>query len=281
MELPVVKTKTQYTKYVNILQAELQTATEENGETLLPAQIERLQTKLDALAAKYQDDEELGASRYKLYELQALIYYFQHNDEAALTFIQYAVTVMGESYPKAERLIEKLSQQPEQKPDLTKAEKRKKLIGVEGWLAWFVVGLIVTTLLTVFRFFSDGFLSNSDIGTFNTYQAGLGDSFQQITAFENVAIIVYVTLLIISIVFILRHRKVGKKLVIIMLLFGAVYGIIDYATASSLFDSSNLTQYVQPELNRYAGDISRSIAAALVWIPYFLVSRRVKATLTK
>jgi hypothetical protein len=281
MELPVVKTKTQYTKYVNILQAELQTATEENSETLLPAQIERLQTRLDALAAKYQDDEELGASRYKLYELQALLYYFQHNDEAALTFIQYAVTAKGESYPKAERLIEKLGQQPERVVELTKAEKRKKLIGIEGWLAWFVVGLIITALVTTYRFFADGFLSSSDIDTYNQYQAGLGDTFQQLTAAENLAIIVYIVLVIISIIFIFRRRKAAKILVIVTLAFGALYGTVDYALGAAFFESANLTQYVQSALDKTAADVGRSVIGAFIWIPYFLVSKRVKATLTK
>ena len=44
-------------------------------------------TKLDALADKYQYSEEISTARYKLYELQALVHYFDGDDDGALDFI--------------------------------------------------------------------------------------------------------------------------------------------------------------------------------------------------
>ena len=279
MELPVAKNRPAYTKAMNLLQAELQTETEE-GQQLATDQLEKFQSKLDAIAAKYQNDEELGSIRYKLYELQALLHYFRHNDQIALEFINTAISVRGASYPKAERLIGRLNQikSPER---LTKAERRKKLIGVEGWLAWFIVGLMITTIITIFNFFNDGFLSNSDVNTINQYQSGLGDSVQLLANFENIALVIYVALLVVSIVSVLRHRRISKTIVIITLLFGTLYSIADYTMGSSLFSAPDLAQYVQPALEKAAGDAGRGTIAAIVWIPYFLISKRVRATLTK
>ena len=278
MELPVVKTKTQYTKYVNILQAELQTATEENGETLLPAQIERLQTKLDALAAKYQDDEELGASRYKLYELQALIYYFQHNDEAALTFIQYAVTAKGESYPKAERLIDKLSLPPERATELTKAEKRTKLIGVEGWLALFSVGLVVTIVVLVIAVLGYGSTFN-DIESIRYSAPEMYQSFQAALWFEILYQLAAVILGIYTVIMLAKHRKRAKYTAIIFMLVLSISSVIDYGWVSYLISTYSID--AASSLKDTANGVTRSIVYAVIWIPYFSFSRRVKATLTK
>lgn len=278
MELPVVKKKTQYTKYVNILQAELQTATEENGAILLPAQIERLQTKLDALAAKYQDDEELGTSRYKLYELQALIYYFQHNDEAALTFIQYAVTAKGESYPKAERLIDKLSLPPERATELTKAEKRIKLIGVEGWLALFSVGLVVTIVVLVIAVLGYGSTFN-DIESIRYSAPEMYQSFQPALWFEILYQLAAVILGIYTVIMLAKHRKRAKYTAIIFMLVLSIGSVIDYGWVSYLISTYSID--TASSLKDTANGVTRSIVYAVIWIPYFSFSRRVKATLTK
>lgn len=288
MDLPLTKLRQEYTDEIKVIEANIKDIASGSAPREL---YDYSQNKLDNLAKRFQYEEQLGAARYKLYELQALLYYFQNRDDEALAFIQQAVKVKGTSYKRAEQLIDQIESAPAApiqtestaaEENLTKQEKRKKLIGVDGWLALYVLGLFIGTIITVYNFFDGGIgLSSSTIDTLNQYQSGLGDTFSTLTTFENMALVVYAALLISAIVLILRRKKVAKSIAIAGMIFGAVYSVVDYAVASSLFDSANLTQYVQSELNSAAGYAGRDIMVALIWIPYFLVSKRAKATLTK
>jgi len=286
MQLPHSKTRQTYIDQVKVIEANLKDATSGEKDKALLTQVQK---RLDSLAEKYQFSEEIGTARYKLYELQALVHYFNGYDDDALDFINQAIETRGETYAKAEKLKKQLSLGDQYvtkttNPDkMTKEQQRKHKIGLEGWLALFIVGQILALLITVFRFFSDGFMSSSDISALNEYEHGLGDTLQALTAFENTAVIVYVALLITMLVLLFRKRKLAKPFAIATLIFAAVYGIIDYATASSVFESSGLAgnAEIQSMMSKYSGDVGRSVIGVLIWVPYFLISKVVKRTHTK
>lgn len=288
MELPYAKHREKYVELIKELEEELKSITG-NGE-VSDLSLHDIQQKLDIVADKYQGDEKIGTARYKLYELQAFIHYFEHQDDKALDFIDQAVDLRGSTYPKAEKLKDALASNDNTKAPgytyeskMSKAERRQKLIGLEGWLALFVVGQVLALLITVFRLFTGGTLSPSDVSALNQYQTGLGDTIQNLTVFENLMIVTYIVLIITTLVMLFKKRKLAKSFAIATLVFAAIYGIVDYAIASSVFDSSGLSQNseLQSLLSKYAGDIGRSIIAAFIWVPYFMVSKRVKATLIK
>jgi hypothetical protein len=101
MQLPHSTTQADYIKQVKAIEAELKDAT---SDELDKEHLEKLQAKLDTLAERYQHNEEIGPARYKLYELQALVHYFNNSDEDALDFINSAIAIRGDDYPRAEKI---------------------------------------------------------------------------------------------------------------------------------------------------------------------------------
>lgn len=111
MELPHSKKRQDYIDEIKVIEANIKDAAD--GEA--PQELfDHAQKKLDKLAERFQDDKEIGSAKYKMYELQALLHYFQNNDEAALDFMHEAIKAKGGSYKRAEQLIEKIESSEKQ-----------------------------------------------------------------------------------------------------------------------------------------------------------------------
>lgn len=109
MQLPSTKARELYSKEIKRIEAFLKDAMD-SPSTDTP--LSDIQEDLDLLAERYQDDAAIGSTRYKLYELQAIIYYFEGKDQEALDFIQVAIETRGSSYVRAENLIRKIESKP-------------------------------------------------------------------------------------------------------------------------------------------------------------------------
>lgn len=284
MQLPHSKAQASYTEQVKIIEANLKNAAAGEKNNAL---LQQLQKRLDALAEKYQYNEEIGIARYKLYELQALLHYLNGNADDALDFIDQAIEMRGDNYPRAEQLKAQLLASPQalttttiEPINMTKQERRKKLIGLEGWLALFIVSVSLGILLEVINLVGYG-------STFNDLVSFQGDAPDFVAAmnpvlwFEILTNVLSIGWALLLIVLLAQRKKLAKDIAVVYLVLNAVFLIIDYVWAASVFDTFNVTQYVQTELSDAMRDVAKGVLAVFVWTPYFLVSKRVKATLTK
>ena len=278
MQLPHSKTRQAYIEQVKIIEANLKDATSGEQNNALLAQVQK---RIDALATKYQYSEEIGAARYKLYELQALVHYFSGQDDDALDFINQAMR--GDSYSRAEKLKAQLLAKTHVtkttgSKNLTKQERRKNLIGLEGWLAFFVVGLGIAILYNVIQLFTYP-SAFSEIESARSQAPGFVSAMMPALWFEVFQFAALAAIAIWLIVLLAQHKQLAKHVAIAFLVANIVLGIVDYAWASSIFSDYNIN--VDSEISKQGGAIGRSIIASCIWIPYFFVSKRVKATLTK
>lgn len=283
MQLPHSKAAQGYKEQIKTVELNLREATSgERDDSLLSM----VQKRLDALAEKYQYNEEIGAARYKLYELQALVHYFNGHDDDALDFINQAIETRGENYPKAEKLKQQLSLgdsyvSKTTNPDkMTKQQRRDQKIGLEGWLAFFVVGVSLGILLGIINLFGYPSVFN-DLASIQAQAPEFVAAMTPALWFEILSNVASIALAIWLIVLLAQHKKLAKTVAIVYLVSSALLFIVDYAWISSIFDNFNLGSEAQRELSSAAGDSGRSIIGAFIWVPYFLISKRVKRTLTK
>lgn len=272
MQLPHSENRQKYIDQIKVVEANLKDATSGEKDKALLALVQK---RLDSLAEKYQFSEEIGTARYKLYELQALVHYFNGHDDDALDFINQAIETRGETYVKAEKIKKRLSLGDSYvtktaNPDkMTKEQRRKQKIGLEGWLAFFTVGVILSVILYLVAaglwVYNLGNLSN----TADDFAAGLLSpyySFLMLTSFMMAALAAWLLYLL------FKWKKLARWIGIVLLSLSISISFIDYIWYANL-----MTQL--SGLDPQRGDAS--VGWAIVWIIYLCVSKRVKRTLTK
>lgn len=272
MQLPQSQARQKYIEQIKVVEANLKDATSGEKDKTLLAQVQK---RLDSLADKYQFSEEIGTARYKLYELQALVHYFNGHDDDALDFINQAIETRGESYAKAEKLKKQLSLGDSYvakttNPDkMTKEQRRSQKIGLEGWLAFFTVTVALSTLAySALAIFSIINLNNLP-STADAYASSLLSPYYGFLAFAG-AIMAGVGIWLI--VLLAKWKRLARWMGIAFMSSSVLIAFADYTWYADL-----LTKLSGLGENSASG----GTLVAILWIIYLCISKRVKRTLTK
>mgnify|MGYP006141242801 FL=1 len=155
----------------------------------------------------------------------------------------------------------------------------KKLDGIGGWLLLVAFGLIVTPIRVSLMIVQTHLPMFSD-GTWNALTSPASEHYHWLWAplllFEMAGNILLVLLALVTLCFFFMKSKYTPRLFITWLVFGLVFVVADYALAEQIPLIAG--QPTDPESIR---EIVRSVVGAAIWVPYFLVSKRVKATFTR
>ncbi|USR65240.1 DUF2569 domain-containing protein [Providencia stuartii] len=151
---------------------------------------------------------------------------------------------------------------PKPKPELT---------GIGGWLILPMLGIVLSVIILPFAIYGQNIqvieywdeLTNSQSDTFIPL-------FKELIYFELLGNAILYTLLLFLCYVFFTKKKLTIKIYIFFQLFALVLTISDIILAGVLLDLEVEASDIR--------DIFRALIGCAIWIPYFLVSKRVKNT---
>ena len=154
--------------------------------------------------------------------------------------------------------------------------KVEDLRGIRGWLILIVIGLVFSPLRIGLMLQKD-FLPLFSDGTWEVLTSPSSEVYHRLwgplIAFEIVGNLTTITLALFTLYFLFKRSRHTPKIAIAWLLIGLVFVVSDFFFAQMI--PAIADQPADPETSR---EITRSIVGAAIWVPYFLISKRVKAT---
>lgn len=151
--------------------------------------------------------------------------------------------------------------------------------GIGGWLILVIIGLVGSICRISWSLYHDHFQvigSGSLAQLMDPANAAYHPSWAPLIAFEIVANLISIALAIATLVLLFKHSRHVRWVGVAWLLGSLVLVVGDYVFAQQI-----PLVAAQPLDEDTVREIFRSVVGALIWVPYFLVSRRVRATCTR
>lgn len=228
------------------------------------ANVEKAQAILNKTSeALIAASDVIGSRLYIVYENQAMLHWIDGNEDDARDFANIARRTkgVGDLLTKtANDLLGNAKVVAKIKPVGPDA----KLVGLNGWFAWISVGIILSAVLTIVNI----------VSLISASSQYFGNNYGWFFYFELFAGLALIVLAILYLVYLSKRSKKAKTMAIIFIIGGFLISVIDSSIASSIYTSVGASI----PADMYS-DASRSLVSVLLWVPYFLISRRVKLTL--
>ena len=155
----------------------------------------------------------------------------------------------------------------------------QKLEGIGGWLILVLIGLVVSPIRIGMHAYQNFAPIFSD-GTWEALTSPSSEAYHKLWAplisFEIAGNIAIILLGLVTLYFFVTKSRHTPRVAIAWLLTGVVFVIGDFFLA----DLIPLIA-AQPTGADTIKEVARSLIGAAIWVPYFLVSKRVKATFVR
>ena len=148
-----------------------------------------------------------------------------------------------------------------------------------GWLIVIAIGLSLSTLRNFLNCsFSISLLFRQPLwdNLTNPASSAYNPYWKPALIYEAAFNTVLFLMSLITLVFFFQRRKIFPKLMVLMIPTAFALNLIDYILASYIPSVANSAMYT-----RWGHELIVSFIALHIWIPYFLVSRRVKETFVR
>ena len=157
-------------------------------------------------------------------------------------------------------------------------DDQKKYDRIGGWLIICAVGLLLFPVQTAVSLFTDilpALSGNSWIILTSPESVSYHPLWAPILIMELVGNVCFLGFSITVIIFFFARRKFAPKLAIVFIVLNLIFVGLDYYLARVLLIKSD-SVHVESIVN-----FMRTLVASIIWISYFLFSKRVKKTFTK
>jgi len=182
---------------------------------------------------------------------------------------QILETIDKEKHPERVELIKQVITDKGEDP-----EAYAELRGIGGWLILPLIGLVITAcfhfyfiVTEIYPVFSDGTI----FALFDTQSDICNPVFGIFILFESAATILMFWL---AIIILYMGFKESKKFVLLLI----VFYICSFLISAIYYMTTSYFEVIESVERELLIDLLRSIIVAAIWIPYLLVSERVKNT---